>query len=91
MGLAREQDLEIYAPPVFKPGARVRAMRHIKNDGTVAGREVGEVLIRKGDIGYVRDIGTYLQRFYVYAVEFVDRRSVIGMRAHELADAETAP
>ena len=48
------------------------------------GVAVGDVIVTKGDIGYVRDIGTFLQRFYIYAVEFVDRGSIVGMRGREL-------
>jgi nitrogen fixation protein NifZ len=88
MGLAREEEIEVYSPPRFRPGAKVRATLQVRNDGTVAGREVGDILVRKGDLGYVRDVGTYLQRFYVYAVEFVDRQAVIGMRGRELAEAD---
>ena len=88
MGLGREEEIEVYQPPRFRPGAKVRANRFVKNDGTMVGREVGEVVVKKGDIGYVRDIGMYLQRYYVYAVEFVDRGSIVGMRARELESLE---
>ncbi|GLR45938.1 nifZ protein [Mesorhizobium amorphae] len=84
MGLRREQEIEIGKPPRLMPGERVRATRHIKNDGTYPGCEIGENLVRKGDEGYVRDIGTFLQQFYIYAVEWIDRGTVVGMRAHEL-------
>ncbi|WP_136617700.1 MULTISPECIES: nitrogen fixation protein NifZ [Mesorhizobium] len=90
MSLGREQDIEIRTPPRFMPGERVRATRHIKNDGTYPGKEIGENLVRKGDEGYVRDIGTFLQQFYIYAVEWVDRGTVVGMRARELMSLETA-
>ncbi|ANN60977.1 nitrogen fixation protein NifZ [Mesorhizobium loti] len=90
MGLEREQDIEIRTPPRFAPGERVRATRHIKNDGTYPGKEIGENLVRKGDEGYVRDIGTFLQQFYIYAVEWIDRGTVVGMRARELMSLETA-
>ncbi|MUT27131.1 MULTISPECIES: nitrogen fixation protein NifZ [Mesorhizobium] len=90
MSLRREQDVEIHSAPRFMPGERVRATRHIKNDGTYPGKEIGENLVRKGDEGYVRDIGTFLQQFYIYAVEWVDRGTVVGMRARELMRFETA-
>ncbi len=44
--------------------------------------------MRKGDVGYVRDIGIFLQQFYIYAVEFVDRAAVVGMRGRELASID---
>lgn len=84
MGLGREEEIEVYQPPRFQPGTKVQATHQIKNDGTFAGRDIGEILVRKGDVGYVRDIGMYLQRYYVYAVEFIDRGSVVGMRGREL-------
>jgi nitrogen fixation protein NifZ len=34
MGLAREQEIEIRAAPCFSPGEKVRATKHVKNDGT---------------------------------------------------------
>ncbi|RFD19836.1 nitrogen fixation protein NifZ [Komagataeibacter melaceti] len=84
MGLGREEEVEIRRQPVFMPGTKVRATRYVKNDGTFAGREIGEMLVHKGDVGYVRDIGVFLQRYYIYAVEFIDRGTVVGMRAREL-------
>ena len=85
---APEEDVEISAQPCFRPGEKVRAVKHIKNDGTYPHRDIGDILVRKGDVGYVRDVGTFLQRFYVYAVEFVDRR--VGMRGRELLAADLA-
>ncbi|MEZ5888939.1 MAG: nitrogen fixation protein NifZ [Xanthobacteraceae bacterium] len=92
MALDREETLEILTPPRFYPCAKVRATKYIKNDGTYPNRDIGDILVHKGDVGYVRDVGTFLQRFYVYAVEFVDRGVIVGMRTHELAadDAEAA-
>jgi nitrogen fixation protein NifZ len=80
--------VEILDQPIFRPGEKVRARKHVKNDGTYPRREIGEILVRKGDIGYVRDIGTFLQRFYVYAVEFVDRQAIVGMRGRELTSLD---
>ncbi|PPQ35502.1 nitrogen fixation protein NifZ [Rhodopila globiformis] len=84
MSLGREEEIEVYKPPLFRPGAKVYARYQVRNDGTMAGREIGEIVVKKGDVGYVRDIGTYLQRYYIYAVEFIDRGSVVGMRGREL-------
>ena len=85
---AREDDGELDRPPCFRPGAKVRARLNIRNDGTFAGREIGAILVQKGDEGYVRDIGTFLQRYYIYAVEFIAAGAVVGMRARELVTAE---
>ncbi len=88
MGLAREQEIEIRATPCFLPGEKVRATKHVKNDGTYPRREVGDILVRKGEVGYVRDIGTFLQQFYIYAVEWVDSGTLVGMRAKELVSLD---
>lgn len=84
MGLGREEEIEIRRPPVFKPGEKVQATRHVKNDGTYPRKDIGEVLVKKGEVGYVRDIGTFLQQFYIYAVEWVDSGTLVGMRGREL-------
>jgi len=85
-----EAPLEIYGPPRFRPGTGVRAAVSVRNDGTVPGLERGDWVVSAGERGYVRDVGIFLQRFYVYAVEFVDRGAIVGMRAHELDRDETA-
>ncbi len=90
MGLAREQDIEIRAAPRFLPGEKVRATKQVKNDGTYPRREIGDILVRKGEVGYVRDIGTFLQQFYIYAVEWVDSGTLVGMRAKELVSLDRA-
>jgi len=84
MGLGKEEELEVYQQPLFMPGSRVKSKKYVKNDGTFPGRDVGDILVQKGDIGYVRDIGMYLQRYYIYAVEFIERGSIVGMRGREL-------
>lgn len=84
MGLGVEQDVEIVREPLFRPGEKVRSLKHVRNDGTMPGREVGEAIVAKGDVGYVRDIGTFLQQFYIVAVEWIDRGTIVGMREKEL-------
>lgn len=79
-----DRAIEVYSPPRFQPGDRVVSRLNVKNDGTMFGREIGEVVVRKGDVGYVRDIGTFLQQFYIYAVDFIERGNIVGMRAREL-------
>ena len=75
---------ELAGPPVLEIGQKVRAVRDVRNDGTYPGRPVGEVLIAAGDIGYVHSIGTYLQMYYIYGIDFFERRAIVGMRAREL-------
>lgn len=79
-----DREIEIYRDPAYRPGDRVIARKTVKNDGTMFGKEIGEIVVRKGDVGYVRDIGIFLQQFYIYAVDFVERASIVGMREREL-------
>lgn len=76
--------VELAGPPVFDQGHKVRALRDVRNDGTYPGRPTGDFLIRQGDVGYVISVGTYLQMYYIYAVDFFEKRVVVGMRAKEL-------
>lgn len=80
----RDPEVELQSDPAFAFGQKVRSRHNVKNDGTFFGVEVGERLVGKGEVGYVRDIGTFLQRYYIYAVEFVASGLVVGMRAREL-------
>jgi len=84
MGLAREQEIEPSGEPLFRPGEKVRATKYVRNDGAYRGRDIGEILVRKGETGYVRDIGRYLQQFYIYAAEWLDKGTLVGMRGKEL-------
>ncbi|MEA1651205.1 nitrogen fixation protein NifZ [Nitrospirillum sp. BR 11164] len=83
--IVRDSDVvEIVDPPVFTYGDKVRSRRTIRNDGTYAGKEIGDILARKGEEGYVVSIGTFLQQFYIYGVEFVDTGYRVGMKRKEL-------
>ncbi len=83
-----DREIEVYREPAFQPGDKVISKKNVKNDGTMAGIEIGDTVVKKGDVGYVRDIGTFLQQFYIYAVDFIDRTEVVGMRERELIAAE---
>jgi nitrogen fixation protein NifZ len=83
--ISRDSDqVEITAPPYFTFGEKVKAKRTIRNDGTYAGKEIGEVLAKKGEEGYVVSIGTFLQQFYIYGVEFMESGNRVGMKKKEL-------
>jgi nitrogen fixation protein NifZ len=84
MGLYNPGEIEIEDPPAFDMEQKVRVRKLIRNDGTFPGRDIGEVLVKKGDEGYVVSIGTYLQSYYIYAVHFVDKDVVVGCRRKEL-------
>lgn len=86
-----DREIEVYRDPIYMPGDKVVSKKNIKNDGTMFGKEIGETVVKKGDVGYVRDIGVFLQQFYIYAVDFVDRNSIVGMRERELIEFEPAP
>jgi nitrogen fixation protein NifZ len=79
--------VELSAPPYFSFGETVKAKRTIRNDGTYAGKEIGEILAKKGEEGYVVSIGTFLQQFYIYGVEFLESGNRVGMKRKELDPA----
>lgn len=90
--IARDDDvIEIAAPPRFAMGERVVSRSVIRNDGTYNGKDIGEVLVQRGDVGFVRSIGTFLQQFYIYAVEFPASGHQVGMRAKELCTLDHLP
>ena len=84
-------EVEINSPPRFEMGERVLSRSVVRNDGTWNGKDVGEVLVGKGEIGFVRSIGTFLQQFYIYAVEFTGSGRQVGMRAKELCTLDHLP
>ena len=72
--------------------ARRRRSARSSTSGTtepIRGREIGDILVRKGEVGYVRDIGTFLQQFYIYAVEWIDSGTIVGMRGKELVQTRS--
>ena len=88
----RDDDtVELVHPPRFEMGERVISRSVVRNDGTYNGRDIGDVLVRKGEIGFVRSIGTFLQQFYIYAVEFTESGHLVGMRAKELCTLDHLP
>ena len=84
-------EIELASPPRFSYGERVLARSVVRNDGTYNGRDIGEVLVHKGEIGYVININTFLQQFYIYAVDFVESGHRVGMRAKELCTLDNLP
>ncbi|NEU72724.1 nitrogen fixation protein NifZ [Hassallia byssoidea VB512170] len=84
----QRDELELDLPPVFEIGQKVRLRKLIKNDGTFPGQEIGAVLAKKGDIGYIASIGTFLQSSYIYAVHFLETGFIVGCRKKELEAVE---
>jgi len=65
-------------------GDAVRVTRNVRNDGTYPGLDTGAPLIRRGSVGYVIDVGTFLQDQVIYSVNFLDEGRIVGCRQEEL-------
>lgn len=91
MGLYNPGEMELNDPPAFEMEEKVRLRKMIRNDGTFPGKEVGQTLAKKGDVGYVISIGTYLQMYYIYAVHFLESGLVVGCRRKELESVDNPP
>ncbi|MDD4927639.1 MAG: nitrogen fixation protein NifZ [Methylotenera sp.] len=74
--------------PRFEYGEEVRVIRNVRNDGTFPGTEIGDLLIKRGSIGYVQNIGTFLQDQLIYAVHFLENNVVVGCREEELLPSD---
>jgi nitrogen fixation protein NifZ len=85
-----EGHVELNNPPAFNYGEKVKSRKTIRNDGTFCGKDIGDILVKKGDIGYVTSIGTFLQQFYIYGVEFVEHGYKVGMKGRELDSLDAA-
>lgn len=75
----------------FFLGQKVMLLEDVKNDGTYPYLPIGEVMIAKNSVGYIRSIGEFLQVIRVYEVHFLDASSaieIIGCREHELEALE---
>jgi len=75
-------------PVELKYGDQVRLIRNVRNDGTYPGMARGELLVRRGSLGFVRDVGAFLQDQVIYSVHFLDVDRVVGCREHELQPAD---
>jgi nitrogen fixation protein NifZ len=42
-------------------------------------------------MGYVKSIATFLQQFYIYAVDFPDRGYAVGMKGREIESIDNPP
>ncbi len=84
---------ERYDEERFEFGERVRVTRNVRNDGTYPGKEIGDLLVRRGSVGNVVEMGTFLQDQVIYTVHFLDQGLMVGCRAEELilADAPWNP
>jgi len=70
--------------PEFDYGDEVRVLRNVRNDGTYPGMDLGKLLVRRGSVGFVRDVGIFLQDQIIYSVHFLDQDRLVGCREEEL-------
>jgi nitrogen fixation protein NifZ len=74
----------------FDYGDPVRVTRNVRNDGTYPGTDVGKLLVRRGSVGFVMNVGTFLQDQIIYTVNFLDQDRIVGCREEELIGADEA-
>lgn len=74
--------------PKYEYGSSVRLIRNVRNDGTYPGMEIGDLLVRRGSVGYVQDVGTYLQDQLIYKVHFMEENKMVGCREEEIIGSE---
>ena len=68
-------------------GDEVRVVRNVRNDGTYPGLDVGAPLVRRGSVGFVVNVGTFLQDQVIYSVHFMSEQRLVGCREEELIPA----
>jgi nitrogen fixation protein NifZ len=71
----------------FDYGDQVRITRNVRNDGTYPGMDVGNLLVRRGSVGFVMNVGTFLQDQIIYTVNFLELGRIVGCREEELIGA----
>lgn len=84
---------ELFDEQRYDYGDSVRVTRNVRNDGTYPGMEIGDMLVRRGSVGNVVAMGTFLQDQVIYTVHFLNEGLMVGCRVEELipADAPWAP
>lgn len=75
-------------PLRFEFGEEVRVTRNVRNDGTFPGEATGTLLVRRGSLGIVRDVGTFLQDQVIYTVHFLAEDRLVGCRDGELIGSD---
>ena len=76
--------------PRYDYADTVRVIRNIHNDGTYPGERKGELLVKRGSVGYVQNVGSCLQDQIIYSVNFMEIQRVVGCRETELIGANEA-
>ncbi|MDD2659930.1 MAG: nitrogen fixation protein NifZ [Methylococcales bacterium] len=68
----------------FEFGETVRVTRNVRNDGTYPEMDVGILLVRRGSVGNILNVGTFLQDQVIYTVHFLNVDRMVGCRLEEL-------
>lgn len=68
----------------FDYGDKVRVIRNIRNDVSILGVDRGELVIRRGSVGYVKSSGTLRFDEVIYQVNFIEQGITIGCRDTEV-------
>lgn len=71
----------------FRVNEQVRSLAQVKNDGTYPHKDIGEVVVKVGDTGSVRETWSFLGKVY-FTVEFLESAIVVIMTDRELAAAD---
>jgi nitrogen fixation protein NifZ len=82
------KDLE---EPKYKIGQKVELLEDVVNDGTYPHSPIGTLMMPKGSIGYIKDMGEFLQVIRVYEVHFIGSNmdvEILGCREHELKSVD---
>ena len=74
--------------PQYDFGDQVRVTRAIRNDGTMPGYGRGDLLVRRGSVGYVREWGIFLMDQVIYQIHFLEHDLIVGCREQELIPAD---
>lgn len=77
--------------PKFHSGQKVKLLEDVVNDGTYPHSKIGSLMMRKDSVGYIKDMGDFLQVIRVYEVHFFGTDmevDCIGCREHELEALE---
>jgi len=72
----------------FEYGEAVRVTRNVRNDGTYPGIDTGVLLVRRGSVGHVINVGTFLQDQVIFTVHFLTQDIMVGCRLEELISAD---
>ncbi len=75
----------------FFIGQKVKLLNDVVNDGTYPYLKIGNLMMKKSSIGYIKDMGDFLQVIRIYEVHFFDTNAdveIIGCREHELEAIE---